>query len=242
MTSYYRSQPTRILYPTEIFRFQSTSLRNVSMNGDFRYTDANMSLPQYWENFQGLAPKISGLTTAPSRSITYTANASARRKVTAIDYGIAWDATQKFSLSDQVSFSNAQQPGTSTTSSLTVLSTAAAAGDPNDQLCGRADDNDSTGRYRFRHRPQQFHRRSESGLFRPALSHQRRDRHLERLVRRHRLPHVSAPQSPIAYGMPHDAAIGHGRNRRRYRHDQPGWRHPQRCRPAEQSVGYQRQR
>lgn len=128
-TSYYRSQPTRILYPTEIFRFQSTSLRNVSMNGDIRYTDAKMSLPNYWENFQGLAPKISGLTTGPSRSITYTANAAAHRKVTAMDYGIVWDVTPKLAVSDQVSFSNVQQPGTSTTSSLTVLSTAATAGD-----------------------------------------------------------------------------------------------------------------
>ena len=54
VTSYLRSQPTRILYPTEIFRFQSTSIKNVSMNGDFRYTNANMNLPNYYENFQGL--------------------------------------------------------------------------------------------------------------------------------------------------------------------------------------------
>jgi len=42
-TSYLRSQPTRILTPTEILRFQSTSIKNVSMNGDARYTSANMN-------------------------------------------------------------------------------------------------------------------------------------------------------------------------------------------------------
>lgn len=120
-TSYTRTQPTRILYPTEIFRFQSTSIRNISMNGDVRYTDANMSLPNYYENFQGL----SGTT----RSVTYAANASAKRKVTAVDYGINWDATRKFSVSDQVSFWNVQQPGATTYTSDTTLSIPTTATD-----------------------------------------------------------------------------------------------------------------
>ncbi len=54
VTSYTRTQPTRIIYPTEIFRFQSTSIPNITMNGDARYTSANMNLPNYYENFQGL--------------------------------------------------------------------------------------------------------------------------------------------------------------------------------------------
>ena len=52
--SYLRSQPTRILFPTEIFRLQSSSIKNVAMNGDIRYTNANMNMPNYYENFQGL--------------------------------------------------------------------------------------------------------------------------------------------------------------------------------------------
>ena len=120
LTSYFRSQPTRILYPTEIFRFQSSSIRNVSMNGDFRYTNANMSLPSYYENFQGLAKT--------TRSLTYTATASAKREVTAADYGVEWQASQKVGLSDQLTFSNVQQPGTATMTSLTTVSTPATAG------------------------------------------------------------------------------------------------------------------
>ena len=120
LTSYFRSQPTRILYPTEIFRFQSSAIRNVSMNGDVRYTDANMSLPNYYENFQGLA--------ATTRVLTYTATASAKREVMAADYGIDWQATQKVSFSDQITFSNVQQPGTATMTSATTVSTPATAG------------------------------------------------------------------------------------------------------------------
>ncbi len=101
--SYLRSQPTRILYPTEIFRFQSSSIPNVAMNGDVRYTNANMNLPNYYENFQGLSGAV--------RSITYTGNANARREVIAVDYGIDWNATKTISLADQVVFSNVQQPG-----------------------------------------------------------------------------------------------------------------------------------
>ena len=84
-TSYLRSQPTRILYPTEIFRFQSSSIKNIAMNGNVRYTSANMNLANYYENFQGLDGTI--------RSTTFTGNATAKRQVTAIDYGIVWDAT-----------------------------------------------------------------------------------------------------------------------------------------------------
>ena len=49
MTSYMRSQPTRITLPTEILRFQISSIKNVEMNGDFRYTLGNMNLPNYIE-------------------------------------------------------------------------------------------------------------------------------------------------------------------------------------------------
>jgi len=102
-TSYLRSQPTRILYPTEIFRFQSSSIKNIAMNGDVRYTSANMNLSNYYENFQGLDGAI--------RSITFTGNATAKRQVTAVDYGIVWDAAPTVRFSEQIDFSNAQQPG-----------------------------------------------------------------------------------------------------------------------------------
>ena len=50
-TSYTRTQPTRILTPTEIFRLQSSSIKNVAMNGDLRYTNAKMEMPNYNDSF-----------------------------------------------------------------------------------------------------------------------------------------------------------------------------------------------
>ena len=95
-----------MLYPTETFRFQSSSIKNIAMNGDVRYTKANSNLPNYYENFQGL----DGAT----RAATFTGSATATREEVGADYGITWQATKKVSLSDQVNFSNVHQPGTST--------------------------------------------------------------------------------------------------------------------------------
>jgi hypothetical protein len=120
VTSYLRSQPTRILYPTEIFRLQSSSIRNVSMNGDFRYTLGNMELPNYLDSYQGL----NGAT----RSLSYTGVANGHRAVGAADYGIVWEASKTFSLSDQLTFSSVHQPGTSQITSTTTVSTPATPG------------------------------------------------------------------------------------------------------------------
>jgi len=120
VTSYLRSQPTRIIYPTEIFRFQSSSIKNIAINGDFRYTNANMNLPNYFDSYQGL----SGTT----RSLTYKAKAKAYRAVIAADYGIVWQASKAFSISDQLDFSSVHQPGTATITSVTTQSTPATAG------------------------------------------------------------------------------------------------------------------
>jgi hypothetical protein len=128
VTSYLRSQPTRILYPTQTFRLQSSSIRNLSMNGDLRYTRANMNLPNYYDSYQGL----NGTT----RSLTYTAVASAQRQVVAADYGVVWQAMKAFSLSDQVDYSDVHQPGTTTFTSGTTLSTPATAGNESINYAG----------------------------------------------------------------------------------------------------------
>jgi len=120
VTSYLRSSPTRIIYPTGIFRLQSSSIKNVAMNGDFRYTQVNMNLPDYYDSVQGL----NGTT----RSLTYTGVARAHRAVIAGDYGIVWQASRTFSLSEQADYSSAHQPGFSTITSSTTLSTPATAG------------------------------------------------------------------------------------------------------------------
>jgi hypothetical protein len=111
-TSYLRSQPTRILYPTEILRLQSTSIKNIALNGNFRFTNSNSNLPNYYENWQGLDGAI--------RSSTLTGKASAQRQVVAADYGMTWQATKTIDLSDQVSYSNVHQPGTTTLAGSTL--------------------------------------------------------------------------------------------------------------------------
>jgi hypothetical protein len=127
VTSYMRRQPTRILYPTEIFRLQSTSIKNVSMNGDVRYTKANMNMPNYYENVLGL---VTGSSSA-IRSITYNGYAAGHRAVIAADYGIVWQASKTVSLADQVNYSSVQQPGYSNLPIATTLSTPGA---PNQTL------------------------------------------------------------------------------------------------------------
>jgi hypothetical protein len=128
VTSYLRSQPTRILYPTEILRLQSSTIRNIAMNGDFNYTIANMHLPNYYDSYQGL----NGTT----RSLTYVGNANAKRAVVAADYGIVWQATSTFSLSDQVDYSSVHQPGTALFSGVTTMSTPATAGNETSNYAG----------------------------------------------------------------------------------------------------------
>jgi hypothetical protein len=128
-TSYMRSQPTRILFPTEILRIQSSSIPSVSMNGDFRYTNANMTMPNYYENFAGLDGAV--------RSITYTGAASAERHVVAADYGIEWQSTRTMSLADQVNFSNVHQPGVANISAGATLVTPTTAGSETTNYTGQ---------------------------------------------------------------------------------------------------------
>ena len=120
ISSYYRSQPTRFLYPTEILRFQSSSIRSLAMTGDVRYTKANMSLPNYYENFNGLAGAI--------RSIVYTGAATANREVFSVDYGVVWNVAKSFSLSEQVNYNNQHQPGNLNFNGGATLSTPTTAG------------------------------------------------------------------------------------------------------------------
>jgi hypothetical protein len=115
VTHYLRSQPIRTLFPTEVLRVQSTIIKNISMNGNVRFTDANMHLPNYYDSYQGL--------TGATRSLTYTGNATARREVLAADYGILWQATDRFDLADQISFSTWHQPGTTVMTSGITLAT-----------------------------------------------------------------------------------------------------------------------
>ena len=125
---YLRRQPTRILYPTEILRVQSSSIRNIAMNGDVRYTDANMNLPAYYDSFHGLTTANVAKGTPAYRSYVYTAAGSAKREVMAVDYGIAWQAYKTVSLEDQFGFSSAHQPGGTTMTGETTVADPVGAG------------------------------------------------------------------------------------------------------------------
>ncbi|MGA2205235.1 MAG: hypothetical protein ABSG10_00745 [Terracidiphilus sp.] len=135
--SYVRYQPTRVIFPTEIFRLQSSSIKNVSMNGDVRYTNANMNLPNYYESFQGLDKA--------SRQLTYAANASAKREVMAFDYGIVWQVSKTVSLEDQVNYSNVRQPGTAVFTSGTTVSVPTTAGEETINYTGTTSTTVTTG-------------------------------------------------------------------------------------------------
>ena len=119
-TSYLRSQPTRAVYPTESILFQSSSIKDIVTNGDFRYTISNSSLANYYENFQGLDTAI--------RSATFTGNATVQRRMVSADYGITWLATRTISLSDQVDFSNLHQPGSANITPGVTQNTPVTAG------------------------------------------------------------------------------------------------------------------
>ncbi|MGD0887707.1 MAG: hypothetical protein ABR889_00520 [Acidobacteriaceae bacterium] len=118
ITSYLRSQPTRTITPTEMLRLQSSSIKNIVMNGDIRFTMADTNLPNYYENWTGLdGVNATGTGVTPAypaqaiRSATFTGNAQAKRQVLAADYSLTWQATKKFALSEQIDFSNVHQPG-----------------------------------------------------------------------------------------------------------------------------------
>jgi hypothetical protein len=125
-TSYFRSQPTRILFPTEIFRLQSSSIKNVAINGDVRYTNANMNMPAYYENFQGLT--VGSKTAGATTQLAYTAAGSAKRQSIAADFGAVWQLSSRVSLAEQVTFSNVHQPGANTMTGLTTVLTGLTAG------------------------------------------------------------------------------------------------------------------
>ena len=115
VTSYLRYQPTRSIFPTEVLRLQSASIKNLSINGNVRFTNANMHLPNYSDSYQGL--------NGSTRELTYVGNASATRQVLAADLGAVWQATTNFSLSDQIGFSTMHQPGIAVITSGTTIAT-----------------------------------------------------------------------------------------------------------------------
>lgn len=107
---YSRYEPTRTLWPTEAFRFQSSYFKNVQMNGEIRYTGAKMNLPNYFEYFNGNESRTH------LRAATTTGFSSAKRIAVTANYGITWQLSNKVSVSDQYNFWDFRQPGSNTLS------------------------------------------------------------------------------------------------------------------------------
>jgi hypothetical protein len=119
VTSYVRSQPTRIWTPTGTIRLQSTAIKNISMNGNVHYTRGTSDMPNYYESAQGLNGAV--------RSVIWSGgHATAQRAVIGADYGIVWRATPKVSIADQATYSSVHEPGNSIIPPQATLSTPGA--------------------------------------------------------------------------------------------------------------------
>jgi hypothetical protein len=107
---YTRTQPTRTLFPTEEFRFQSASVPRLHMNGRVSYTGANTDLPNYFEYFNGLLSRT-GL-----QVFTITGNAKAQRINVAASFGAVVDITKKLSVAEEFDHTDFRQSGVNNTS------------------------------------------------------------------------------------------------------------------------------
>jgi hypothetical protein len=94
VTSYSRTNPIRTTMPSETLRLQSNSIKNLSFNGQASYSWMTMNMPSYNENAWGL--------NANARNEYFTASGSAKREVYNAEFGVVWQATKDFDLSDQV--------------------------------------------------------------------------------------------------------------------------------------------
>ena len=114
---YSRFAPTRTLMPTEEFRFQSSSIKNVQMNGEVRYTGGTMNLPDYNELFVGL-------DNMGKRVFNTTGSANGKRIDVSADFGILWQISEKFSLADQFDFVNFREPALANLNEVDFLGTS----------------------------------------------------------------------------------------------------------------------
>ena len=114
---YSRFAPTRTLMPTEEFRFQSATIKNIQMNGDVRYTGGKMNLPDYNELFVGL-------DNMGKRVFNTTGNANGKRIDVSADFGIIWQISDKFGLADQYDFLDFREPAFTDLSEVDFLGTS----------------------------------------------------------------------------------------------------------------------
>jgi hypothetical protein len=103
--AYSSFHPTRNLYPTEQFSFQSNYWRKLNLTGRVSYTGAGSNAPVSSEFFDGLiagAPIRQSLTTGPVRARRISANA---------DFAVNWDITRKLKFVDSYRWTDFRSPG-----------------------------------------------------------------------------------------------------------------------------------
>ena len=116
VTSYSRTNPIRTTMPSETLRFQSSSIKNLSMNGQASYSWLTMNMPNYNENAWGL--------NGAARNEYFSASGSAKREVYNAEFGVVWQVAKNFDLSDQVTLTANAQPGSLNVSGYTKVATA----------------------------------------------------------------------------------------------------------------------
>ncbi|MGB8846856.1 MAG: hypothetical protein WCC73_14315, partial [Terracidiphilus sp.] len=126
VTGYLRTYPIRTTMPSEILRFQSTSIKNLIMNGQFSYSKMNMNMPSFMDNAWGLLAGTA--TTGATRDEYNSAVGVAKREVYNAEYGVIWEVAKNFDLEDQITLSANGQPGNVNTSGYTKLVTPDTAG------------------------------------------------------------------------------------------------------------------
>jgi hypothetical protein len=102
---YSRSAPTRTLFPTEEFHFQTSDIPKVQMNGRVLYTGANMNLAGYNESFNGL------ISRGGTQQFTVNGYGKAQRVTVGADFGIVWQFAPRLSFSEQYDFHDFRVPG-----------------------------------------------------------------------------------------------------------------------------------
>jgi hypothetical protein len=119
LTGYTRTSPIRTTMPTETLRFQSSSIKNLSFNGQASYSWMTMNMPNYYESEWGL--------NGTARNEYFSAAGTGKREVYNGNFGVVWKLTPTFSLEDQVTLTAASQPGNVTASGYTKLATPSTA-------------------------------------------------------------------------------------------------------------------
>ncbi len=104
--SYTRYAPTRTLFPSEQFHFESSSIPRFTMNGRVLYMGTTSHLTNFNEDFNGLDAR------AKKRVEDVTGSASARRINVNADYGATWQVTPTISLNEVFDFWYFRQPAT----------------------------------------------------------------------------------------------------------------------------------